>query len=106
MFYITIFVLILLLISALINIFLFISLKKSFTQIDILEEWLIDFKQLINNTYKKLKNIDERGMFEKDDEVGVIFTNILDVIELTNKRIQINDEQPRNFNEKNKETSN
>lgn len=103
MFYISIFVLVLLLISLLINIFLFISLKKSFVQIDILEEWLIDFKQLVNNTYKKLKNIDERGMFEKDDEVGVIFKNILDIIELTNRRIQIDDEKPRNLNEKDKE---
>lgn len=102
MFYISIFVLVLLLISLLINIFLFISLKKSFVQIDILEDWLIDFKQLVNNTYKKLKNIDERGMFEKDDEVGIIFNNMLDIIELTNKRIQIDDEKPRNFNEKNK----
>lgn len=102
MLYISIFVLVLLLISLLINIFLFISLKKSFVQIDILEDWLIDFKQLVNNTYKKLKNIDERGMFEKDDEVGVIFNNMLDIIELTNKRIQIDDEKPRNFNEKNK----
>ena len=103
MFYISIFVLVLLLISLLINIFLFISLKKSFVQIDILEEWLIDFKQLVNNMYKKLKNIDERGMFEKDDEVGVIFKNILDIIELTNRRIQIDDEKPRNLNEKDKE---
>ena len=81
MFYISIFVLVLLLISLLINIFLFISLKKSFVQIDILEEWLIDFKQLVNNTYKKLKNIDERGMFEKDDEVGSIFYQIKETIE-------------------------
>lgn len=98
-------VLSLLLISLIINIFLFVSLKKAFNQIDILEDWLIDFKQLINNTYKKLKNIDKRCIFEKDDDVGVIFKNILDIIELTNKRIQTDDDKPRNFNEKNKETS-
>ncbi len=84
--------LILLLISLIINIFLLISLKKSFNQIDILEEWLIEFKLLMNNTYKKLKNVDERGMFEKDDDVGVIFKNIIEIIDLTNKRIQINDD--------------
>ena len=84
--------LVLLLISLVVNIFLLISLKRAFNQIDILEEWLIEFKLLINNTYKKLKNIDERGMFEKDDDVGVVFKNIIEIIDLTNKRIQINDD--------------
>ena len=84
--------LILLLISLVVNIFLLISLKRAFSQIDILEEWLIEFKLLINNTYKKLKNIDERGMFEKDDDVGIVFKNIIEIIDLTNKRIQINDD--------------
>jgi hypothetical protein len=89
MFYI---LLVLLLISLIVNIFLLISLKRAFNQIDILEEWLVEFKLLMNNTYKKLKNIDERGMFEKDDDVGVIFKNIIEIIDLTNKRIQINDD--------------
>ena len=95
--------LVLLLISSVLNVFLLVSLKKAFIQIDFLEEWLIEFKLLINNTYKKLKNIDERCIFEKDDDVGVIFKNILDIIELTNKRIQTDDDdKPRNFNEKDK----
>lgn len=95
--------LILLLCSLTLNIFLIVSLKKAFIQIDILEDWLIDFKLLVNNTYNKLKNIDDRGMFEKDDDVGVTFKNILEIIDLTNKRIQTNDDdKPRNFDEKNK----
>lgn len=70
------------------NIFLIISLKKCFYQIDTLESWLLDFKGLVKNTYKKLKYIDDRGMFEKDDDVGVLFKDIKDIIELTNNRIQ------------------
>jgi hypothetical protein len=84
--------LILLLISSVVNIFLLISLKRAFNQIDILEVWLLEFKLLMDNTYKKLKNIDERGMFEKDDDVGIVFKNIIEIIDLTNKRIQINDD--------------
>ena len=80
-----------------------IALRRAFNQIDILEDWLIDFKQLINNTYKKLKNIDDRGMFEKDDDVGITFKNILEIIDLANKRIQTDDnDKPRNFDEKDK----
>lgn len=97
-------VLILLLISLTLNIFLFISLKRSFFQNDTLESWIVEFKYLIENTYKKLKQIDERGMFEKDDDVGVLFRDIKDIIELTNKRVQFQSDdentQSRNINEK------
>ena len=100
MLYLTLFFL---LVSLLLNIFLLISLKRAFNQIDILEEWLVEFKFLLNNTYKKLKNIDERGMFEKDDDVGIIFKNIIEIINLTNKRIQIDaDDKQFNFDEKDK----
>lgn len=81
----------LLLISLIVNIFLIVALRRAFVQIDILEDWLIDFKSLINVTYKKLKNIDDRSIFEKDDDVGVVFKNILEIINLTNKRIQSDD---------------
>lgn len=96
--------LVLLTISLTFNIFLIISLKKCFYQIDTLESWLLDFKALIKNTYKKLKYIDERGMFEKDDDVGVLFKDIKDIIELTNKRIQFQSDdentQSKTINEK------
>ena len=78
------------LISVVINIFLFIALKRAFNTIDELESWLIDFKKSIDNVYKKLKSVDERGIFEKDDDVGFLFTDIVNIIKITNKRI--NDE--------------
>jgi hypothetical protein len=85
------------------NIFLVISLKKTFNQIDLLENWLVDFKLLIKNTYNKLKSIDNRGIFEKDDDVGVLFTDLLNIIKLTNTRIQNDDTtESTDFNEKNK----
>lgn len=97
------FLLILLLISLIINIFLVISLKKSFNQIDILESWLVEFKYLIKNAYNKLKFVDDRGIFVKDDDVGFIFSELLKIIELTNKRIQTNDnDKSTNLDEKNK----
>lgn len=95
--------LITLLLSTILNIFLLISLKKSFNQIDILESWLVEFKYLINSTYNKLKFVDDKGIFVKDDDVGFVFTELLNIIELTNKRIQTNDnDKSADFNEKNK----
>ena len=93
----------LLLLSTMLNIFLVVSLKKAFTQIDLLESWLIDFKVLEKNTYNKLKVIDDRGIFVKDDDVGVLFTDLLNIIDIANKRIQTDDnDKSADFNEKNK----
>ncbi len=95
--------LLLLLASTILNIFFVISLKKAFNQIDLLESWLVDFKLLIKNTYNKLKSIDDRGIFVKDDDVGVLFTDLLNIIKLTNTRIQNDDnDKSTDFNEKNK----
>lgn len=96
-------VLIVLLASLILNIFLLVALKKSFEQIDQLESWLLEFKLLVKNTYNKLKFVDERDIFVKDDDVGFLFTDLLNIIELTNKRIQIDDnDKSSDINEKNK----
>jgi len=76
-----------LLLSIILNIFLCVSLFKSFRFTDQLESWVIDFKEEINSLYKKLKSIDERDMFEKDDDVGIIFQQIKDIISNTKTKI-------------------
>ena len=92
-----------LLTSLILNIFLLVALKKSFVQIDTLETWLLEFKLLVKNTYNKLKFVDERGIFVKDDDVGFLFTDLLNIIELTNKRIQTDDnDKSTELDEKNK----
>lgn len=96
-------ILIALLASLIVNIFLLVALKKSFEQIDQLESWLLEFKLLVKNTYNKLKFVDDRGIFVKDDDVGFLFTDLLNIIELTNKRIQTDDnDKSTDINEKNK----
>lgn len=103
---IVIILVIIIFISVGINIFLYISLNKALNSIDILEQnssnfeksnkelqqWVLDFRNLINNVYKKLKFIDERGIFEKDDDVGFVFQDMLNIINECNKRINDNDD--------------
>jgi hypothetical protein len=82
---IEILLLILLLVSVSANVFLLITLKKSFNQIDILEDWIINFKNSVESTFNKLKDVDNRGIFEKDDDVGFLFTDLKQIIESLNK---------------------
>jgi flagellar basal body-associated protein FliL len=86
--------------------FLHISLKTSLDRLDTIQnnleesekmntelvKWVTDFGKLTKNVYNQLKSIDERGMFEKDDEVGFLFQDMLAIITEYNKRINSNDD--------------
>lgn len=78
---------VLLFLSVLCNLFLLIALKRSFTQIDTLEDWLINFKKDVVTTYNKLKEIDNRGIFEKDDDVGFLFDDLKKTIGSLNQKV-------------------
>lgn len=89
--------------------FLHISLKTSLDRLDTIQnnleesekmntellKWVADFGKLTKNVYNQLKSIDERGMFEKDDEVGFLFQDMLAIITEYNKRINSNDDDDR-----------
>ena len=75
-----------LIISTISNVFLYSSLSKSFKINDILEGWILDFKNEITLLYKKVKHIDDRDIFEKDDEVGILFQEIQRIISRTRNR--------------------
>ena len=46
------------------------------TKLESLEDWVTDFINTIEKMQKDLKDIDYRGSFEADDEVGAIFKQI------------------------------
>ena len=85
--------------------FLQISLNESLKRVEDLEnelkefdsvnseltQWVTDFQKLTGNVYKQLKSIDERGMIEKDDDVGFLFQDMLGIITEYNRRVNIND---------------
>lgn len=93
-----------------ISAFLHISLKKSLTQLEDLQkqmgeseklnteltQWVTDFGILTANVYKQLKSIDERGMFEKDDDVGFLFQDMVNIITEYNNRINNIQNDPTN----------
>jgi len=65
-------------------------LKKNEKQEDIVVgylEYLDKLSKIIEASHVKLKDIDDRGVFEKDDEVGIIFSSILEVQKILNEFI-------------------
>ena len=102
---------ILLVISIIINVIFYILLNKS-TNISLelennvshLEKWIADFQNMMVETYIHLKNVDNSGIFEKDDSVGFVFSDIVDIITECNKRI--NDYNKEENNEENEYKTN
>lgn len=92
------FFLICLVISVGCNIAAVILIKRLLNKIDIYEEWVLDFKTDVIDTLEKMRDLDkqglvatsvnDKGIFESDDQVGVIFKGLLDLIEKLNQRIQ------------------
>jgi len=78
----------------------FILIKILLNKIAIYEEWILDFKTDVIQTLAQMRAIDtrgtfittiaggEKGGFESDDEVGVVFKEMMELIEKLNKRTQ------------------
>jgi len=54
-------------------------------KVERLETWIEGYVDRINETQSTLKEIDDKGNFEADDEIGVIFTAIKETIEELNE---------------------
>ena len=54
-------------------------------KVERLESWVEDYAQRIQDTKQVLDEIDAKGSFEADDEIGVVFTSIKEAIEELNE---------------------
>ena len=54
-------------------------------KVERLETWVEDYAQRIIDTQQVLNEIDSKGDFEADDEVGVIFQSIKETIDEINE---------------------
>ena len=52
---------------------------------ELLETWVEDFTQTIQNVQSELEQIDSSGAFESDDEVGSIFNQIKITVDKLNQ---------------------
>ena len=80
---------IILLISVVLNITFTISIFNLLKQTEELEDTLLEttleVKFKVSNALENLRNIDTRGSFESDDEVGATFTELKTIVENLNE---------------------
>ena len=73
-------------ISICLNIYFFIKMNDLFDLIETMENWTLQYRNLVENTYRRLKEIDEKQIFEKDDDVGFVFSEIVKLIEIIKEK--------------------
>ena len=54
-------------------------------KVERLETWVEDYAQRIQDTKQVLDELDNKGTFQADDEIGVVFTSIKEAIEELNE---------------------
>jgi hypothetical protein len=55
---------------------------------DLYSNWITDWRKQVFKTWVHIKMLDEKQMFEKDDEVGVVFQDMKDLIKSLNDRTE------------------
>ena len=54
-------------------------------KVERLESWVEDYAQRIQDTKQVLEEIDAKGSYEADDEIGVVFTSIKEAVDEINQ---------------------
>ena len=85
---IIVFLSICLIVSIVINILLYKAAQIQLNKSQIYERWILEFKDDVLHIYERMKSIDNLQMFEKDDDVGSIFREMVDLISKLNSRTQ------------------
>ena len=54
-------------------------------KVERLETWIKDYAQRIQDTKQVLEEVDAKGSFKTDDEIGVVFTAIKEAVDEINE---------------------
>jgi cell division protein FtsL len=52
------------------------------------QEWILGISQIVDHSSERLKEIDDRGMFSADDEIGWFFNSLKELQELINEYVK------------------
>ena len=63
---------------------------NSQNKIDIYESWIVELKDDINDVYRQIKVVDDKQIFEKDDDLGGVFSDLYLILKKLNQRTNSN----------------
>lgn len=93
--FVTILLSICLIASIVVNILLYKAGVRQLSVNEILEEdnallqkWVEEFKGDVLKTYAHMNLLDDKQMFSKDDDVGIVFRDMVELIQKLNERTQ------------------
>ena len=49
-------------------------------------KWIVDLQNKVENVYQTMRSLDDKQMFAKDDEVGSVFQQMVELIESLNEK--------------------
>lgn len=62
-------------------------------KMDIYEEWIVRFRTQIEYVYTRMKEVDDRNLFDKDDDVGFVFTELLRITQEFDESVKLEHEE-------------
>ena len=54
--------------------------KNLINKVEVYESWTSLFRSESSQLYDRLKMVDEKNLFEKDDDVGFVFSEVLRIV--------------------------
>lgn len=75
----------------------FIIIRNLLIQNSQYESWVTNLSNRVESTYLKMKEVDERGMFESDDDVGFAFRELKELMDDLSEKLGTDDDEATNI---------
>lgn len=62
-------------------------IKNLYVKNSIYENWILDIKTDVAKTKEQINDVDSKNLFESDDDVGIVFSSINEIISDLDKKI-------------------
>jgi hypothetical protein len=63
-------------------------IKANLQKISLYEEWTVNMSDRCKQLYINMKKIDDRNLFERDDDVGTTFSDLLALVKKFDEKIE------------------
>lgn len=73
--------------------FLYRLARIQLDKVALYEEWILSVREDVTDIYRRMIELDEKQWFQKDDDVGVVFRDMIKLIEWLDERVIDTDDE-------------